>query len=373
MARGRVFKRGSTWSWRVDDPRAREQGVRRQPSRGGYRTKRDAEVGLSDALAEMRAGAWADPSTLTVEQYLDQWLRDCRADIKESTHHSYEVAVRRMLPHIGGVKLQALATAQIRKAMTTLRDSGLSPKTIRNTHIVLRRALGQALNDRLIGRNPMAGLQPPSMERREHDVWTPEQIRAFLDSIAGTRLYAPVVLAAVSGMRRAELLGLRWRDLDLDAGVLTIVQTRTAVRGKPVTTPPKTDSSRRSLPIDAGTVAVMRTHRAEQARERLAAGELWDDSHDLVFRDEIGRGVNPDAFTRRFTRAVEASDLPKIRLHDLRHSWATNAFVSGAAAKTVSTQLGHSGISITLDTYTSVPAQTARDAVDVVASQIHRG
>lgn len=370
MARGRVYKRGSTWSWRIDDPNAREQGVRKQPSKGGFRTKKAAEDALSDALASMRAGSWADPSTLTVEGFLVQWLRDCKNDLRPSTHQSYVVAVRRLLPHIGRVKLQALTTAQIRRAMTDLRERGLAPKTVRNTHIVLRRALGQAMSDSLISRHPMDGIKPPTLERPEHTVWNLDQIREFLHSINNTRLAPMVTLAATSGMRRAELLGLRWRDIDLEVGVVTIVQTLTAVQGKPILTPPKTESSRRSIPIDAGTVRVLRSHRSSQAAERLAAGEVWDDSHDLVFRDELGRAVNPDSISRAFTAAVKSSGLPKIRFHDLRHSWATNAFAAGTAAKTVSEQLGHSGISITLDTYTSVPAETARAAVDNIASQI---
>jgi integrase len=373
MARGRVYRRGSTWSWRIDDPNAREQGVRRQPSRGGFRTKKAAEDALSDALAAMRAGAWADPSTLTVEKHLERWLHGARPELKDTTLAGYRNAVNRIVPHLGRIKVQSLTATHVRNLMTDLHDQGLAPKTIANTHAVLRAALGRAIEDGVIGRNPMASIKAPPVPKREHTVWTPGQIREFLESLGDSRFHAPVLVAAVTGLRRAEVLGLRWRDLDLDVGVLTIAQTLTAVRGRPVFTSPKTKTSRRTIPIDAGTVAALRAHRAAQAAERLAAGEVWDDSHDLVFRDELGRLINPDRFTRAFTSAVEASGLPKIRLHDLRHSWATNAFVAGAAAKTVSEQLGHSGISITLDTYTSVPAQTARDAVDVVASQIHGG
>ena len=368
MARGRVYKRGSTWTWRVDSSSEQSTGGRRQPSKGGYRTKREAEDGLAEALSAIRRGEHVEPSTVTVKAYLEDWLDRTRADLRPSTTQSYKVAVARMAPYIGSVKLQALKPIQIERMWGKMRDADLAPKTIRNTHVVLRRALGDAERLGMIPSNPATKVRAPRVEQREHSVWTPAQVAKFIEHLEGTRLHMPVMLAATTGMRRAEVLGVRWRDVDLDAGTLTVAQTLTAVRGEPIITPPKTDGSRRTIPLPKRTIAALRSHRAAQAAERLAAGEVWDTSHDdLVFRTELGELVHPDLFSRAFSRAVAASGLPVIRLHDLRHSWATNAFAAGLAAKTVSQQLGHSGIAITLDTYTSVPEQTARDAVDTVA------
>lgn len=371
MARGRVYKRGSTWTWRVDASTEQSTGGRRQPSKGGYRTKREAEDGLAEALSAIRRGEHVEPSTVTVKAYLEDWLDRTRADLRPSTTQSYKVAINRMLPYIGSVKLQALKPIQIERMWGKMRDAQLAPKTVKNTHTVLRRALGDAERLGMISSNPATKVRAPRVEHREQSVWTPTQVSAFLKHIEGTRLHMPVMLAATTGMRRAEVLGVRWKDIDLEAGVLTVAQTLTAVRGEPIITPPKTDGSRRTIPLSKRTIASLRSHRAAQAAERLAAGEVWDKRHDdLVFRTEIGEWVHPDLFSRAFSRAVASSGLPVIRLHDLRHSWATNAFSAGLAAKTISKQLGHSGIVITLDVYTSVPEQTARDAVDVIEAAI---
>jgi integrase len=168
--------------------------------------------------------------------------------------------------------------------------------------------------------------------KREHTTWAAEELARFLGSIEGERLAAAFVLLATTGMRRGEALGLRWTDVDLKAGRLSIVQTVTTVNDKIVITPPKTAKSRRSVSLDPETVSELREHRRRQNGERLKAGELWAGETDLVFTDEIGQPVHPSALSRLFASSVRRAGLPVIRLHDLRHTYATVAQPGGVAA-----------------------------------------
>jgi integrase len=171
-------------------------------------------------------------------------------------------------------------------------------------------------------------------------------------------------------MRRGEALGLRSSDLDFGGGELAVSNTLTTVGTGLVTGPPKTSRSRRQIFLDEGTLAVLREHRRRQNEERLSVGPAWNGSVDYVFTDELGAPVHPDAFSRAFRRHVAAADLPAIRLHDLRHSYATLALKAGVHPKVVSERLGHATIGVTLDLYSHVTPSIARDAADVVASRI---
>jgi integrase len=171
-------------------------------------------------------------------------------------------------------------------------------------------------------------------------------------------------------MRRGEALGLRWSDIDFDGAQLGIVQTLTTVDFVPTFSPPKTARSRRVVYLDDQTVSVLKQHRRLQRQERLAVGEAWDTKNDLVFRDDLGRLVHPEWFSREFFRLTRLADLPRIRLHDLRHTYATIALKAGVHPKVVSERLGHATVGITLDLYSHVTPAIARDAADVVASKI---
>ena len=246
----------------------------------------------------------------------------------------------------------------------------MSPKTVRNSHVVLRKALADAERLGLVQRNAAAAARPPSSSRREFATWSSEDLREFFTAIRGERIYAALVVVATTGMRRGEVLGLRWRDLDLDAAQLSVVQTLTAVNGEAVIGPTKTSRSRRTVYLDPQTVDVLREHRRRQREERLIAGPVWDSSTDLVFRDEVGGLVHPDWFTREFRRVVAISGLVPIRLHDLRHTYATLALKAGVHPKVVSERLGHATVGITLDLYSHVTPAIARDAANVVAQSI---
>jgi integrase len=248
--------------------------------------------------------------------------------------------------------------------------SSAEPKTVRGIHVVLRKALADAERLGLVVRNAAAAANPPVPPKYEHTTWTAEQLARFLDAIESERLAAAFVLLATTGMRRGEALGLRWGDVDLEAGRLSIVQTITTVREQMVISPPKTARSRRSVSLDRMTVAALRDHRRRQNEERLRAGEAWSGVGDLVFTNEVGAPVHPSSLSRLFESSVRRSGLPRIRLHDLRHTYATVALAAGVHPKIVSERLGHATIAVTLDLYSHVTPAIDAEAAALVASKI---
>lgn len=376
MARGSIFKKDDRWAFRVDAGVNPETGKRRQMLRQGFATKREAEKALATAQHSVDRGSVVSKSVIKVDDFLDQWLASQKGRLKASTHHSYVITSKRIRSGLGHAQLQALTPLQVESFYADLLDhgradgTGLSPKTVRNTHTVLRKALSDAERLGLVQRNAAAAARGPAVERPEFTVWSSDDLRQFFATAKSNRLYAAYVLLATTGMRRGEVIGVRWKDIDLDSGQLAIVQTLTDVNGRLTMSTPKTTRSRRVIYLDDTTVAVLRQHRKRQREDQLAAGPDWAVTGDLAFTDEFGLPIRPEWFSKEFGRLVAASGVPRIRLHDVRHTYATLALKAGVHAKVVSERLGHSSIAITLDLYSHVTPGMARGAADLVASEI---
>lgn len=364
---GTVEQYGKGWRYRAAVGVNPETGARRWVTKGGFPTKRAATSALTAVLANADKGVVVDRSPLSVGQYLDKWLDGVAGDLKPTTLGGYRQAVKRLKMTIGDVKLQELRPLTVEKAYQTLTRSGLAAKTVMNTHTVLRRALGDAERLDLVVRNAAASARPPSIRRKEQSTWTPDELSRFLASVADHRLFAAFVLGATTGMRRGELLGLRWRDVDLDGGRLSVITTITTVNGRAVESSTKTNKSRRRMALDTGTVEVLRAHQKRQETERQLAGKLWHGS-ELVFTREDGTALHPDRFSHLFARLRGGVDLPPIRLHDLRHTYATMALEAGVHPKIVSERLGHATTGITLDLYSHVAPSMDEQAAETVAA-----
>ena len=376
--RKREGPRGVRWEYFVALPPDPVTRRRRQLTKGGFPTRKEAQDALTAVLASLGTGTYVDRTTATLGDYLeDEWLPAIRATVRPTTWDHYARNIHsHLLPRLGAITLQELTPATLNAFYADLLSSGhrrlqgpLSAKSVRHVHTTLRKALQDATRWGRVARNVADLADPPSPKTAEMRVWMPAEIRQFLEAVDDDRLRALWRLLATTGMRRGEALGLRWQDCDLDSARVSVVQTVVVVRDEPIVSEPKTRRGRRSINLDPRTVAALRRHRREQAAERLAAGDLWQDT-GLVFCREDGSGFHPDRVSNRFDRLAVAADLPPIRMHDLRHSYATAALAAGIAAKVVSERLGHANVSITLDTYSHVLPSLDEAAAEKIAGLI---
>ena len=359
---------GGTWSYRLDlDPTV--SNPRRQKQVGGFTTRRDAQHALNEALACLQHGTYTAPSKQTVREFLDSWLEGVRSELAVTAWANYrDVAHRYVIPYLGDRRLTELTPMQLKAWHTQLRRHGrrdggeLSARSVQLAHRVLHRALADAVRWHVLPTNPATAARAPKVERTEMRVWSATEAARFLAATADERLGPLWTLALHTGLRRGELAGLRWKDLDLNLGTLTVSQQRTTADYAVVVAAPKA-KSHRQLVLAVPTVVALQRHRATQRRERLAAGPAWEES-GYVFVDELGRPYHPQRLRTMFEHACRNADMPLIRLHDLRHTMATLALQAGIHPKVVQEQLGHSGIEVTLDIYSHVPQAVRRDAVD---------
>lgn len=376
-----------SWYFSADLPSA--VGERRRVRRGGFATQAAAVAALG-ALACPAVGP--DPG-LSTGEWLSRWLAS-RASLRASTARSYAAHIRGYLvPYLGGIPLAALTAGDVQAMFTAVtRDESalgrpVSAATLHRIHATLRAALNGAVRAGLITVNPGRWPELPKAARPRPQVWTPAlterwhtedwrpvvgvwtaaQTAQFLGQVRGHKLYALFHLVALRGLRRGEAAGLRWSDLDLDAGTLTVSGQLQQLGGRLAAGPPKSDAGRRVIALDMTTIAALREYQARQQYERAAAGARWTQT-GYVFTSRTGKPVAPDRMTRLFAKLVAASGLPPVTLHGLRHGAATLALAAGADLKVVQDQLGHSTVVLTADTYTSVLPETARAAAEHTAA-----
>lgn len=376
--RGHVRKQGNAWYVVVDLPRDPITGKRKQKWHSGFRTRRDAEKGLTDILSRLDQGTYVEPRKVTLAAFLDEWLAAVKPTIRPSTFASYESMVEKHVkPRLGSLPLQSVTAGRLNGFYAELlasgrRDGGggLSPATVRYVHAVIRKALSDAVRWNQLPRNVADAADPPRPSRPQIRTWSAREVRAFLRHVEDDRYSAAYVLAATTGMRRGEVLGLRWQDIDLSAGRVSVVRSLTVVGGYEMhISEPKTARGRRMVALDPQTVKALKAHRQAQLLERALMGDDYSDE-DLVFARGDGTPLHPDTFADAFYRHVKAAKLPRIRFHDLRHTHATLALAAGVHPKVVSERLGHASVTITLDTYSHAIPAMQETAAELVASLV---
>jgi integrase len=325
---------------------------------------------LAEAQRQAYAGRLVVGRDQSIAQYLERWLREAvQHSVRPKTYMNYELCVRRLSPYLGRVRMRALMPEHIQHALSRLQESGLSARTVRQVHMVLRCALKQAVLWRVLAVNPSDAVKPPRAERNEMRTLSEEEVRRLLAVTAGTRHHSLWIFLVTTGVRLGEALALRWSDLDPLGATVTIRRSlqRQGRGAGLVFVEPKSARCRRTVPLAAETVAVLSTHREDLRRERDQAGESWEEN-DLIFPSPVGRPRDMAYLSYTFHRALRQAGLPRMRVHDLRHTAATHLLTKHVHPKVVQDLLGHSTIAITLDTYSHVLPTLAKDASSLMSS-----
>lgn len=366
------LKSGVRWKVTIDLPADPVTGKRRQ-KRITAATKKEAERLARETLHAIEHGGYTDRGDMLLAMYLEQWLEDFGRQAWELTtfDRNAQLVRRHIIPSIGHIKLDKLTAADVQRLYRSKleggrldgKPGGLSPRTVKYIHTMLHQALSHAMKYGLIVRNVADAVDTPKQRKRDMRVWDESQIATFLEAASESRYFVAYALAIYTGLRKGELLGLRWSDIDLERGEIALRQALKDNQGQLYFGQPKRHRSRRPIALSAEAVAMLKRHKIAQNQERLKVGEAWADL-DLVFATELGAPIHPSNFARTYRAIVKRAGLPYIRPHDLRHSHATMLLAAGVHAKIISERLGHASVAFTMDVYSHVLPDMQREAAD---------
>jgi integrase len=371
---GQIIKRGDkTWIVRIFTGRD-GSGKRHYLNKTIKGNKKDAETYLSKTMTEISSGSFIEASPLTIDSYLGKWLTTAaRPRLRENTYREYEGLIDRYIkPVMGEKRLSDVRPLDVQAFYSSLSDKGLSPRTIRFTHSVLTSAFKQAVRWRMLARNPCESVELPRKAGKEMQSLTPAEASSFLKEAASDRWFALFVLALATGLRPSEYFGLKWSDVDLEQGLVTVQRSliwRSYKSGDWYFGEPKTPRSRRRIPLPASVVRALSKHRRQQAEERLKAGSAYQ-SLDLVFATCEGQPlIRLNVVQKHFKPILKRAKLSEtLRLYDLRHTCATLLLSANENPKVVSERLGHSSITLTMDVYSHVLPDMQQGASDKLES-----
>ena len=359
-------KRGMSWYAVVDLPPDPTTGKRRQ-KRVSAPTKRECEEKVRELLHRADQAPFTRAANPNVAQLIEQWLEFVEPSLRSSSYRRYrDTLILHVVPIIGHVKLSKLSPPELQRLYANRLAFGLSPTTVHHLHVVLHRMLKHAVRWGLVARNVSEMIDPPRRTFPEITTWNEEQVTRFLRAGDGHHLAAFWRLALLTGMRRGELLGLKWEDANLDRGTVSVRRTLSrGVGGTWELGELKTNASRRSIALPHSCVLALRKHKAVQNAERLRLGEIWEDN-GFIFTNRTGGPLHVNSMAPQFKKLIQACDLPRIRFHDLRHTSATFLLGRGVHPKIVQERLGHADISMTLNLYSHVTPDMQRAAADTI-------
>lgn len=404
-SRGTIIKRGATYTVvidRGDDPLT---GKRQRDWYSGYKTRKEAEQARTQLLHDLDVGNYVDPQRGTLAHYLlDEWLPSRKPNANRVTGgHRGQVSLRTwatnrqhleayVIPYIGHIKLQRLTADDLDRLYDLLEERGgprvgaLSPTTILHVHRTLHKALKDAVKRGKVTANVAAAVEPPRTTAGESESWTVAELRQFLDHVRDHRVYAAWLLFATTGMRRGEVAGLAREDLDLDKGHVRVSWTLGLVDNKPTWKPAaKSRAGDRVIALDPTTLDALRQRLADQASERLVLGSKWPSRQydwqgqhreNPVFTWPNGALISPDRYTEWFRNARAEAGVRRIRLHDVRHTYATVGLAQAQGwheVKVISQRLGHASVGFTLDAYAHVLPAADEETANTLARHILGG
>ncbi len=338
-----------------------------KPKQRYFKTQEEGAIALNEMLYEQRQGTLITEKDQTVKQLFERWLAVHKTKIRHSTYLTYRGAVyNHVLPAFGYLPLRKLTAQELDAFYARKIEEGLSSYRVRGIHMVISMALKQAVRWRLIVRNIAEDVSPPrETQHREKRVLTPDQAQRLLDAAKGHRLEAMLTLALATGMRRGEILALRWQDIDFQSRSLTVQRSLSRLPGGYREHEPKTASGKRRIALPSFVIEALQQHHTRQLEAKLRAGPAWEE-HNLVFCNIYGRFLSSSSLHKLFTSLLRKAGLPHIRFHDLRHSAATILLAMKVPVKVVQELLGHSSIAITLGVYGHVLPSMQDEVVDTM-------
>jgi len=368
---GSIYQRSSDGRWfGIVNMGSDSQGrlIRRSVS---ARTRTEVVDKMKTLQRQVDDGLQAPDAQMTVAQLLDRWYSGVlRHQVALSAADNYKsIADNHIRPSLGRKKVANLTPAEVDRLISQKIDEGLAVSTVKRIRSILAQVLDQAMRWGCVNRNVAQLTRGPKEQRREGRTLTPAQAREFLNSLRGHRNEALYALMLSTGIRRGETLGLRWTDIDLDAGVMKVSRQLKREGGQLVISDTKTARSRRALDLPAPMVASLRAHRARQAAEQLALGEAWEDSGH-VFTTTIGTPIDPRNFYREFKVVCKKAGLGDWHPHELRHSAASLMLAQGVKLQVVSEVLGHSSIRMTSDVYGHILAPDRKAAAEAMGTAL---
>jgi integrase len=335
----------------VIDVRDPQTGKRKRRWHSFAGTKRQAQLECARLITEIESGAAVDPTRITLREYLDRFENDWVAlHTTPASAQRYKLSLAYARKHLGSRRLQDIRPADLAAFYAALSRS-LAPRTVRHAHLVLHKALAQAKLWGLLRDNPADLAKPPPVPEGEVSILQPDQARELLERLRGHRLYMLAALALASGARRNELLALRWRDIDLEAGRMRIEQALEQANGVVRVKAPKTRAGRRTITLPPAMVTELRTHWAAQQEQRMALGLGRSPADGFVLAAPDGGPQRPDPISKAWGEAMDKIGMPQATLHSLRHAHASLLIASGMDILTISRRLGHASPTITLGTY----------------------
>jgi integrase len=355
---GQIIARGErTWLVRVFMGRDAESGKRKYHNKTIHGTLRDAQAYLNRSQRERDLGMFFEPTRMSLDQYLDKWLETAaKPKLRAKTHRDYEALLKRYVrPELGTRSVSKIEPLDIQTLYCSMQERGLSARTVRFTHAVLRASLHQAVKWRLIPVNPAESVDLPRQAKGEIQVLTPQQARDFLEAAKQDRYSVLFALALTTGMRPSEYLALKWPDIDCRKGTVSVTRTLEPIKGGGWQfADTKRARSRRVIKLQDWVLELLKTQRSTAPKEAPGSG-VPAEAADLIFTNTNGNALNErNLVLRNFQSILDRAKLPRIRLYDLRHTAATLALAAGVPAKVVSEQLGHASVAFTLDTYSHV-------------------
>jgi len=374
--RGHVRKRGNKWCIVLylgyDDVKGKHQ----YKWFSGYDTRKIAEADLPNKLQEAQQGLYSVGAEIeTIESLMKYMLEAKSSQVRASTLESYERPIQNhIIPGIGKIKVNKLTPRRLRSFYTSLQDEKhLSNRSVELIHTLIHMGLKQAVADGIIAHNVADRVKPPRPDTQEASVWTLEQVIHFLDIAKREepRYFIGFYLAAMTGMRKSEILALRWHDLNWDTNSLTVKQRLARVKRKPDFGPPKSKKSRRVIDLTEDDMNELKRQQERQDRDRHNADTLYTDN-DLVLCKPDGRPLHPRTLDDAWYRALKASELPPITFHGLRHTHITLLLEQGENIKVISERAGHYAASFTMDKYAHVLPTIQRQAADHLSDRIHQ-